>query len=241
MQKYLFLLLCFVSLSLTATAQSHKTDSIFDSLNLKFSAEALDNAKREYELANDTIKAIMLKVYSMPMVSRKEMIDNFQKHSAEISNLKKEFTKAVPKDYIVSLEIELSDDPLRSIVSINLLISKEGKDGKLELIDGEWDMQYGSDRLDELLQILKWDPMTFSNIRYMLQMANCISIQNGNITEVGFARSGLGKYTYLIFPTELLTVPQIKEYNDGCEFMYYKKNIVLKYEGGMAGPQCFTD
>lgn len=216
-------------------------EQIFEKLKDKFSPEAYNKACDDYEQANDTLKAIMLNVYSMPMTSRREAIENYETHAAEIKNLQNAFVKAVPKGYIVDLTIELEDNALRSVKNVSLMISKKDKDGKLQLIDGEFDMDYGSERLDQLLAILKWDPMTFSNFRYMMQLANCYSIENSDPIEIGFQRSGLGKYSYLIFPTEILTVPQIKEYNDGCEYKYYKKNIVIKYEGGMAGPQCFTD
>ncbi|SHF02191.1 hypothetical protein [Dysgonomonas macrotermitis] len=241
MQIRLFFILGLLATGLTVKAQTPNEDAIFEKLKQKYSVEAYENARRDYEVANDTVKAIMLNVYSMPMSSRKETIENYEAHIQEINNLKNEFSKIVPKGYVVSLNIELADNPLRSIVSIDLMISKKNKEGKLELVDGEFDLEYGSERLDQLLRILKWDPMTFSNIRFMMQLANCCSIENGNPVEIGFTRSGLGKYSYLIFPTDILTVPQIKQYNDGCEYMYYKKNVVIKYEGGMAGPQCFTD
>lgn len=243
MQNRFISILALLAITFAVNAQSTQISEsdVFDKLKQKYSPEAYNDAVKEYELANDTVKAIMLRVYSMPMSSRKEAVDNYESHMQDIINLKNEFTKAVPKGYVVSLSIELDNDPLRSILGIDLMISKKGKDGKLELVDGEFDLEYGSERLDQLLQILKWDAMTFSNFRNLMQMANCCSIENGNPIEVGFTRSGLGKYSYLIFPTDILTVPQIKEYNDGCQYKYYKKNIVLKYEGGMAGPQCFTD
>lgn len=241
MYNRILLILGLLALTLMSNAQTAQEIEIFDKLKQKYSNEAYENAVNEYMSANDTVKAIMRTVYSMPMSSRKEAIENYENRMQDIIYLKNEFVKAVPKGYIVSLSIELDNDPLRSIIGIDLMISKKGRDGKLELIDGEFDIQYGSERLDQLLRILKWDAMVFSNFRNMMQMANCCSIENGNPVEIGFTRSGLGKYSYLIFPTDMLTVPQIKLYNDGCLYKYYKKNIVLKYEGGMAGPQCFTD
>lgn len=239
--KKILLVFGIICFSITGMAQNTKTDLIFDALNLKFSPEALADAKRDYDLANDTIKAIMLKVYSMPMSSKAELIQNYEERSVEIENLKDEFTKSIPKDFIVSLEIRTKGDLLHTVEGIDLQIFKKDSKGELKLIDGDWDIQYDSDELYTLLKIIGWDPMTFSGIKNMMQMANCISLQNGDQTEIGFARSGLGKYSYLIFPTPLLTVPQIKEFNDGCQYVYYKKNVVLKYTGGMAGPQCFTD
>lgn len=239
--KKILLALCIFCFSINGMAQSAQTDLIFDALNLKFSPKALADAKRDYNLANDTIKAIMLKVYSMPMSSKAELIQNYEERSVEIINLKDEFNRSIPKDFIVSLEIRTKGDILHTVEGIDLQIFKKGVKGELKLIDGDWDIKYDSDELYTLLKVIGWDPMTFSGIKNMMQMANCISLQNGDQTEVGFARSGLGKYSYLIFPTPLLTVPQIKDFNDGCQYIYYKKNVVLKYTGGMAGPQCFTD
>lgn len=233
-----FGIFCF---SLTGMAQSTQTDLIFDALNLKFSPKALADAKRDYELANDTLKAIMLKVYSMPMSSKAELIENYEERSVEIHNLIDEFNRSIPKGYVVSLEIRTKGDILHTVEGIDLQIFKKDIKGELKLVNDDWDIEYDSDELYTLLKIIGWDPMTFSGIKNMMQMANCISLQSGDQTEVGFARSGLGKYSYLIFPNPLLTVPEIKEHNDGCHYIYYKKNVVLKYTGGMAGPQCFTD
>jgi hypothetical protein len=58
--------------------------------------------------------------------------------------------------------------------------------------------------------------------------------------KIGFARSGLGKYYFLLFENNL-TSEQINRYNDGCTFIFYKKNIVLEYGSGATGSYCFPD
>lgn len=241
--KYFFFVLNILVISiLSVKAQSNEIDSIFAQFNLKYSPEALKKAKLEYEQANDTIRSIMAQVYSMPMSSRAELIENYEKRTAEINNLKDEFNRSVPKGYYINLEITMDDGPLKYINSIDMQIFKKNKNNKLDLIAAEWDIKYPSPQLDSLLDIVKWDPMTFSDIKNLLQISNCISIQNTDkYTEIGFARSGLGKYSYLIFKSNLNTLNEIKSYNDGCEYMYYKPNIVMRYTGGMAGSQCFTD
>lgn len=88
--------------------------------------------------------------------------------------------------------------------------------------------------------MLKWTNATLTTIKKLLADAHCVSIENGQIAVIGFARSGLGKYSYLWFNTNL-TAKQIKMYNDGCNSIFYKNNIVLEYEGGAAGAQCFPD
>jgi hypothetical protein len=50
----------------------------------------------------------------------------------------------------------------------------------------------------------------------------------------------MGKYFYELFDDDL-TQEQIKQYNDSCTHIFYKKNIVLEYGGGAVGSQCFPD
>ena len=50
----------------------------------------------------------------------------------------------------------------------------------------------------------------------------------------------MGKYYYLVFDDNL-SQNEIEEFNDGCTYIFYKNNIVLKYSGGTIGPQCFPD
>lgn len=89
-----------------------------------------------------------------------------------------------------------------------------------------------------MLKVVHWNAKTLTQIKKLLQKANCISIENGKITEIGFGRSGLGKYSYRIFDHELSS-EEAKDYTDGCNNIFYKRNIVLEYRGGAIGPQCF--
>ena len=73
-----------------------------------------------------------------------------------------------------------------------------------------------------------------------LDKANCISVYNKDAIEIGYARSGMGKYSYLIFDKSL-TEEEKDKYNNGCEYIFYKDNIVLEYGGGAIGSQCFPD
>lgn len=238
--KRFWLLFISVFMVLAAKSQMSRTDSIFASLDLKFSPTEIEKLKAEFDQADMQTKGVMLRVLTMPMSSRAELVENYEQRHREIKTLQEEFNKVVPKGYVVFLEMKLSDTPLRSIQSIDMQVYKKNNEGKLDMIDGDWDMKFGSAELDSLLDIVDWDMMTFTGLKNMFQVANCISIQNGDETEIGFARSGLGKYSYVVFPRKL-TPAQIEQYNDGCEYIYYKDNIVLKYTGGMAGPQCFTD
>jgi len=48
----------------------------------------------------------------------------------------------------------------------------------------------------------------------------------------------MGKYSYKVFEKQL-EIKEKKEYNNSCEYIFYKDNIVLEYRGGAIGPQCF--
>ena len=82
------------------------------------------------------------------------------------------------------------------------------------------------------------DRSKLEKLRASLVKANCISIDNRQPVEVGFARSGMGKYYYLIFDSNL-TAKQINDYNNDCEYIFYKDNIVLMYGSGATGSLCF--
>ena len=88
------------------------------------------------------------------------------------------------------------------------------------------------------LKSINWTPQTLDKIKTLLSDANCVSIINGTITTIGFAPSGMGKYSYIIF-NKPLNPNEIKTYNNGCEYIFYKDNLVLEYIGGDIGAQCF--
>jgi len=237
--KNLLILFCLLALPYFVHSQT-TAEEIFEKLETKFSTEEMQKIRQEYEAADEQTKAMMRTVFSMPMSSKKELIDNYENKQESIKELIGIYNKQVPKGYIVFLELKTSDRIPGLVEGFDLQIYKKNSSGELILVDGDWDLKYESEELDRLLAIIDWDKMTLLGLKNYLQTANCISIQNGDQTEVGFARSGLGKYFYIIFQKKL-TKDQQDKYNDGCEYIYYKDNVVLKYVGGMAGPQCFTD
>jgi len=238
--KRLLLLISFFSVCFYGQTQIISEEEIFRKIESKFSPQEAEKIRKEYEEANDTTKAIMLNVFSMPMSSKKELIENFEQKRNSIEELQITYSKLVPKGYSVFLELKTSEHIVGLVEGIDFQIFKKNNNGEFDMVDGDWGLQYGSEELDKLLALIDWDRMTLLGIKNLLQTANCVSIKNEDITEVGFARSGLGMYYYLLFPKKL-SKKQTEEYNDGCEYLYYKDNVVLKYTGGMAGPQCFTD
>jgi len=207
---------------------------------------------KDYNEANDTVKGAILFMCSMPKSSKKKLIKNFENKRIDLFKLKDEYKKIVPENYVVFIEFQPENIIISTPKSISLKIYKNNdtknkkladdssvvRNDNLEVISQNWDMEYGSKELDSVLQYLNWTNKTLNSIKNLLDSANCISVENGEITTIGFARSGLGLYSYKIFD-ENLDEKQKEEYNNGCEYIYYKDNIVLEYGGGATGPQCF--
>lgn len=226
-------------------------DSLFNASIKKLPLENRKEYIKMYKNANDKMKEFFLFMISMPESSKKELIQNFENRKVKIEKLKNEYEKFVPKNHIVEIEFEPASKILNVPDQLSIKIFKKIKNGEnttgsnevkisnnFEVVSQNWNLQYDSKELDEVLKYLGWKNETLSEIKTLLTNANCISIENGEFTTIGFARGGMAKYSYKIFDNSL-TEKQKSEYNDGCLNIYYKENIVLEYGGGAIGPQCF--
>lgn len=228
-----------------------------DSL-MKVSIKNFPKNKKEellsiYHKGNEVEKNFLLFMISMPRSSKKDLIENFENKKQEIFKLKENYLKLVPKNHIVYIEFNPANKILTIPAQIDLHIFKrKGEKTKntnnnsvqrtdgLEVISQKWNLSPNSKELEESLQYLNWTKKDFSKIKVWLQKANCISIKNGKTTTIGFARSGMGKYSYKIFNHSLSKKEQ-EEYNNLCENIFYQENIVLEYGGGAIGTQCFEN
>ncbi|QHT68464.1 hypothetical protein GXP67_18355 [Rhodocytophaga rosea] len=195
---------------------------------------------KHYKKGNEQAKEYILFMLSMPRSSKKEQIENLEKNKLEIFRLKDEYVKLIPDSLIACLEFNPKNVLVSTNKSVDLKIYKKLSEGKNESIFQEWNLEYDSDALNNGIKILGWNNDTLLFIKQLLDKANFVSIENGNITTIGFARSGMGKYFYKIFKTDLGEEQKL-EYNDSCSYIFYKDNIVLEYGGGAIGPQCFPD
>ena len=191
-----------------------------------------------YTEGNEESREFLLLMFSMPTSSKKQLVSNIDSNFAKINYLKTEYSKLVPGGYIVSIEFNPANEIAMMKESIDLRI-EHISNGQTD-VKQEWNLEYNSHKLNQMLKPLNWTNETIHSIKQLLSDANCVSIKNGEITTVGFARSGMGKYFFKLFNNDL-TGDEIKQYNDGCTYIYYKKNIVLEYGGGAIGPQCFPD
>lgn len=176
--------------------------------------------------------------FSLPVSSKKELILNIDSNHNQILVLKNYFNKIVPSGYEIYIEFHPPEIMLDE--SIDLWVYKKNETNRYDVVFQEWNIELKSSKLDSLLRLTPITRKLLSELKSYLKNANCISIRNGEICEIGFARSGMGKYSYLIFDKPL-NEEEKKEYNNGCTYIFYKENIVLEYGGGAIGTQCFPD
>lgn len=165
-----------------------------------------------------------------------ELKENFYNKQSEIYELRNYYNSIVPKDRFV--EIEFDDKNTLGRFGIMTVDSITGRSGKSLFLD--WDLKTDSEKVDSLLKTINWTKKTLKEIKSRLDNANCIEIESGEPTKIGFKRSGMGMYFFNVFKNP---IPDslIINYNDSCTYIYVNKNLVLEYGGGAIGPQCFYD
>jgi hypothetical protein len=158
---------------------------------------------------------------------KKGLIKNYESNQEEIEELRSYFQSILPVDTQVYIELKSNGD-LESFRAFTASVPWR-----------HWGEDLSLERTDSLLISLGWTSSHLVDIQTHLSNANAISVSGkNNIVSVGWRRSGLGKYSYLLFDSTL-TDSLISDYNDGCFSIYYKDNVVLQYGGGAFGPQCF--
>ena len=239
--KYRILLLIFISTArLTVLGQQFNKainkDSLAEAIVKDLPIDKRQEFLTHYKSGNEQTKEFLLVMFSLPQSSKKQLIENIKLNYSNIEVLIAEYAKLIPPNYTVAIEFNPVDKLISKSESIDLNI--RNKVDKVSIQD--WNLTYNSTKLNEMLKLLGWNYEILKKVKKLLTEARCISIENNAVTEIGFARSGLGKYSYLIFDKNL-TSRQIKEYNNKCSTIFYRKNIVLEYGGGAIGPQCFPD
>lgn len=160
--------------------------------------------------------------------TKQELIDNYKVKEKEIYEVKKYITAIVPPNKAVHIEF----DGNRKFFIFHLVDNG--------IYDSNWDLKINSKKADTLLQKLGWTRETLIILKDKLHKANCISVASGNPCNIGWQRSGMGKYFYNIFDTPI-SDRLMKIYNDSCQYIIYNNKLVLEYGGGAIGPQCFPN
>jgi hypothetical protein len=158
--------------------------------------------------------------------STKDLIDNYTQKSSQIADLKIYVNKIVPTNKSVDIEFDGNN---------KLFIFHLVENGNY---DSNWDLKVNSKKTDTLLTKLNWTKETLKALKEKLDAANCISVKSGEPCNIGFQRSGMGKYYYNLFDNPIPDSLKNK-YNDSCTYILYTDKVILEYGGGAVGPQCF--
>ncbi|MAC84256.1 MAG: hypothetical protein CL624_08985 [Arcobacter sp.] len=220
--------------------QNINKDSLFNAVIKKVHPTKVKELTKAYNEGNNQEKEFLLMILSMNKSSKIEQINNLKTNENNIKTLIKEYSELVPDSLSVFIEFNPKDIVLSTNESVDLRIhsNRKNKNGGIELDFQEWNLPLNSEVLLEQINNLGWNKNTLSDIKKLLDNAKCCSIENGEISTVGFARSGMGKYSYKFFKNDLTKEEQSK-FNDGCLYIYYDRNIVLEFGGGAVGQQCF--
>jgi len=163
-----------------------------------------------------------------------ELKENFESKKTEIYELKKYFNEIVPKNR--SVEIEFDNDNTLTRFGLKALDSTAGDpNGPMFL---EWDLKTNTQRMDSIIKPLGWTRETLKKLKDKLDDANCIQIESGEPTKIGFQRSGMGMYSFNVFDKPIPDKEK-DQYNDSCTYILANDRLVLEYGGGAAGSQCF--
>jgi len=163
-----------------------------------------------------------------------DLKENFEKNKTEIYELKQYFNEIVPKNRFV--EIEFEDDNTLGRFGIRALDSTAGNpDGPMFL---EWDLKTNTAKMDSLIQPMGWTRETLKDLKEKIDNADCIQIESGEPTKIGFKRSGMGMYSFNVFD-QPISDNLTEQYNDSCTYILVNRKLVLEYGGGAIGSQCF--
>ena len=167
-------------------------------------------------------------LFTGPTYNKSDLIANYENRKSEIIDVRDYYKSILPENKSVSIEFG------------------KGKDLKIfhfrndSIYESNWNLKIGTPKVDSILNELKWTENELNKLQEKLKAANCISIGGSEPTVIGWQRSVMGKFSYVIF-NQNLNEEKIQDYNDGCTNIFYKDNVVLEYGGGAIGMQCFAE
>lgn len=167
-------------------------------------------------------------IFTGQSYNKADLISNYEKRKTEIIDVRDYYRSILPENKSVYIEFGKRKD-LKIFHLRNDNIS-----------ESNWNLEMGTPKVDSLLNELNWTENELKKLKEKLKAANCISIAGTEPVVIGWQRSGMGLFSYDIFKNNL-NEDQIKDYNDGCTYIYYKENVVLEYGGGAIGMQCFPE
>lgn len=158
--------------------------------------------------------------------SKQDLVDNYIAKTKQINELSAYINSITPPNKQVDIEFDGNK---------RLFIFHVAENGSR---DSNWDLKINSSKVDTLLQKLHWTKQTLTTLKEKLDAANCISVKSGEPCNIGFQRSGMGKYYYNIFDKPIPDSLK-SQYSAGRTYIPYTAKVILEYGGGAIGPQCF--
>lgn len=158
-----------------------------------------------------------------------ELKEYFEENKTAIYVLKNYYAEIVPDDYFVEIEFE-NDNTLGRFG-----IKDSNSNGPMFL---EWDLEINTERMDSIIKPIGWTRETLKTLKDKLDNADCIQIESGEPTKIGFKRSRMAMYSFNVFDKP---IPDnlIEQYNNSCIYILVNKKLALEYGGGAIGSQCF--
>ncbi len=243
MRLFFFILLCLTFTCIKAQEESLKfrnPDSLMMVLQKRMPFYEYAEFKKAYDETNDGGKELLLYVNLVPKSSKVKLIENLELNKDKIFVLVTRFKELVPAGYRADINFSQTLKFMDVPGIIEIKIYKDNAEEEYDLLKSDSKLAYGSKKLSQILNYLNWTDDTLQEIEELLKDARCVGISNrlSDCITVDFSQSGLGMYSYLIFPEEL-SMSEIDQYNDGCTHIFYKDNIVLEFSSGATGQSCF--
>jgi hypothetical protein len=190
-----------------------------------------------YSVVSSLAVSSMFDVSNGKVYSKEDLINNYKIKKSNIDSLKDYYNKLVPPDRILEIEFE-SEKVITRLALTNLKTDTLNNRDNYVCV---FDLDVNSKKVDSIIESIGWTHQTLAEIKSNLDKANCIGISNGEPTNINFQRSGFGMYSYLIFSKEISDSLR-KQYNTySCTHIFYGSKLVLEYQGGVYGPQCFSN
>lgn len=158
--------------------------------------------------------------------NEQELSSHYLENQQEFSELIEHYKLIVPKDK--EIEIEFESDKKLFRFGVTSMDSSKSARYPLYL---EWDVNIERDIPEKLLDEIEWDRQTFTALKSKLDQVDCIQIDSGNPTKVGFRRSGMGMYSYYIYDSTS-SKEFLKKQKARDDIHFFKNNIAWKYDGG---------
>ena len=194
-------------------------------------------------------------MFTNPWYDQQDLMDNYEAKNQEMYGVKKYMEEITPENFSVRIEF-------KSKRRIDLKVYEESDTVGGESIRWfiEWDInpynyrpkersdyekQYRgkTNSLDLVMDKLGWEKETLEHLYKLLKDANCIGAGLFWRREfhIDYQRSGTFLLSYILFEENLTdSLLEKYDYDNGCSHIFYKENVVLKFNGGAYGPQCFV-